>query len=148
MGFVTIISQNNTLKQDNNVPLGIQLPYWSLIDKYTLGQNIFNMAAKNPRWPPKFMFFCKLLINSQLICTIKELKISFNSYWTFWNKNDQNPSTFKGVIVLARNSEITEKQIFCINGHEIFIFQYYSKNKFCLNSDFTHAYKFLYKLVY
>ena len=148
MGFLTIISQNNTSKQDNNVPLCIQLPYGSLIDKHTPGQNIFKMAAKTSKMAAKIYRFCKLLINNQRICTIKALKSVFNLYWTFWNKNNQNPSIFKGVMVLARNREITEKQVFCINGHEILIFHYYSKNKFCSNSDFTHTYQFLYKLVY
>ena len=148
MGFLTIISQNNTSKQDNNVPLGIKLPYWSFIDKYTLGQNIFNMAAKNPRWPPKFIVFCNLLIKNQQMFTIKELKSVFNWFLTFWNKNNQNPRTFKGVMVLARNGEITEKQVFVAIGHEILIFQYYSKNKYCSDWYVTHTYEFLYKLGY
>ena len=80
--------------------------------------------------------------------TIKELKSVFNLFLTFWNKNNQNPRTFKGVMVLARNGEITEKQVFVAIGHEILIFQYYSKNKYCLDLYFTHVYEFLYKLVY
>ena len=50
-------------------------------------------------------------------------------------------------MVLARNREIKEKQVFGINGHEILIFQYYSKNKYCSNSDVKSTYAFLYKLV-
>ena len=79
--------------------------------------------------------------------TIKELKSVFNLFLTFWNKNNQNPRTFKGVMVLARNGEITEKQVFGINGREKLIFQYNSKNKYCSNRDVTHRYKFLYNLV-
>ena len=50
-------------------------------------------------------------------------------------------------MVLARNGEITEKQVFGINGREKLIFQYNSKNKYCSNRDVTHTYKFLYNLV-
>ena len=50
-------------------------------------------------------------------------------------------------MVLARNREITGKQVFGINDHEILIFQYYSKNKYCSNFDVTYTYKFLYKFV-
>ena len=56
-------------------------------------------------------------------------------------------SSFKGVMVLARNREITEKQVFGINGHEILIFQYYSKNTYCSDWDVKPTYEFLYKLV-
>ena len=50
-------------------------------------------------------------------------------------------------MVLARNREITEKQVFGINGHEILIFQYYSKNKYCSDLEVTPEYEFLFKLV-
>ena len=119
-----------------------------LIIKLSRPKYIHNGCQKNPRWPPKFIVFCNLLIKNQQMFTIKELKSVFNLFLTFWNKNNQNPRTFKGVMVLARNGEITEKQVFVAIGHEILIFQYYSKNKYCSDWYVTHMYEFLYKLGY
>ena len=46
-------------------------------------------------------------------------------------------------MVLARNGEITEKLVFVAIGHEILIFQYYSKNKYCADGAVTLTYEFL-----
>ena len=48
----------------------------------------------------------------------------------------------------ARKHEISEKQFFCTKCHEIVIFVYYSKKKYCLEVDFTYTHQNAYKLVH
>ena len=42
-------------------------------------------------------------------------------------------------MALARKHEIGKKHVFCKKGHEILIFQYFSKNKYCSEVDFASA---------
>ena len=44
-------------------------------------------------------------------------------------------------MALARRHENGQKHVFCTKGHEILIFHYYSKNKYCADVADTHDYE-------
>ena len=67
------------------MPLGIQIPYGSLNNRKHSGPKYIqnDRQKKNPRWPPKFIVLCNLLMKIQQLCTLKELKSFFKMCWTF-----------------------------------------------------------------
>ena len=100
------------------------------------------MAAKNPRWRLRksvFFYFDPFLLRNGDYSNNRKTSSPLSEH--FQKKRDQNRTIFEGVMALARRHVNGQKHVFCTKVHEILIFQYYPKNKYCADVVVTPAYQ-------